>query len=219
MGEARKCERCWGSGRIVQASSHGARMNACPNCGGSGIDLAVGCAASTAGGGPDLDYPAPAPAPAVPEEGERQRDEYIRNLENSLYAAEARAEAAERQAAQWKEVAQQRINATLEQGVEAKARAEAAERERNELRERLAKLDGPHVLVLSDDRWTLEHSLPCWESGRMAECAVHARIAAWMDRVGEPDLAKGRYEVGYGELPAALSHESAPGGFDTEGER
>jgi hypothetical protein len=73
MGEDRKCERCWGSGRIVQASSHGARMNACPNCGGSGIDLAVGCAASTAGGGPDLDYPAPAPAPAVPEEGERWR--------------------------------------------------------------------------------------------------------------------------------------------------
>jgi hypothetical protein len=38
MGEDRKCERCWGSGRIVQASSHGARMNACPNCGGSGIE-------------------------------------------------------------------------------------------------------------------------------------------------------------------------------------
>ncbi len=62
-----KCERCWGSGRIVQAGSHGARMNACPDCGGSGIK---------APGWRDDDearalIEAAKGDPAIPEEGER----------------------------------------------------------------------------------------------------------------------------------------------------
>lgn len=71
---------------------------------------------------------------------------------------------------------------------------------------RIAAIDTPeHVLVLGPDRWTVEHTLDCRESGRMAECEVHERIADWIDEVGEPDLPKGRYYVGEGDLlPDAL---------------
>ena len=96
------------------------------------------------------------------------------------------------------------VNKTIEV-VPASQLSEAVERaERAEAR--LAALEGPHILVLSADRWTIEHSLACRESGRMAECDVHERVAAWIDRMGEPDLPRGRYEIGDGPLPTALAN-------------
>lgn len=81
--------------------------------------------------------------------------------------------------------------------------------ERDELRARLDRLDTPHhVLILSDDRWTIEHALSCREGGRMAECVYHQDVADWIDRVGEPDLPKGRYVIGDGPLPGCLSPET-----------
>jgi PAS domain-containing protein len=83
--------------------------------------------------------------------------------------------------------------------------ADELEAENEKLRARLDALDTPHVLVLGAGRWTLEHDLACRESGRMAECEVHERVADWIHREGEPTLPKGRYVVGDGTLPAALS--------------
>jgi len=73
-----------------------------------------------------------------------------------------------------------------------------------DFRARLERLDTPHVLVLGEDRWTIEHSLGCRESGRMAECVLHERVAEWIDKVGEPDLPKGRYRIDGEQVPESL---------------
>lgn len=56
-----------------------------------------------------------------------------------------------------------------------------------------AGLYGPHYLVLGPDRFTIEHSLACRESGKMATCKVHRRVADWL--ATGPIIAEGRYEV------------------------
>lgn len=44
-----------------------------------------------------------------------------------------------------------------------------------------------HFVILSEDRWTVEHSMACRLSGTMDECHYHQAVANVMDGVPPPE--------------------------------
>lgn len=60
-----------------------------------------------------------------------------------------------------------------------------------------------HFVTFTEDRWFIEHSLPCRIAGNMGTCAYHAAIVEVSDDDTDPDLGRWRItEIDTEGLPA-----------------